>query len=285
MRKFFHVFSIFALQLFPQAAWGIQAVGNGGEVTVCETEAGQESVELSDFVTPQHWPTEFFSKNFHREVLGKRLLVRGNDSVVMAVSLLEQIGIFDLALKQALVLKAEAFLRDARFVRHTLPKLNDARKQVVPKGCRLEQAVIQRPHRVKGDPFFIVNQLLWDLLSVRQKADLIVHEILVEELARTGHYWIDSARDWVVALSTGAFRKMSQTMYDQMKIRLVSDEQNLARDWFICLRAGHGVLFVDPNPSEPETCEPTHGMTDSFFDLDGNEFFLNRQAAWIPLAP
>lgn len=68
-----------------------------------------------------------------------------------------------------------------------LELINDSLIQAWPRGCKIEQIVIQHVPKFPEDRRYIVNQDLWLALNEENKAGLILHEVIYREAILYGH--------------------------------------------------------------------------------------------------
>jgi hypothetical protein len=70
-------------------------------------------------------------------------------------------------------------MSEAKFVTDVkLVDISDSDHIFFPKGCTVEQIVIQRTPELPGEKRYYVNSILWDQLSASNRAGLILHEVL-----------------------------------------------------------------------------------------------------------
>lgn len=167
----------FALSVFffvGNAAAGNE-VGNGGDVVVC-TDANEqiESLELLDFWEAQEESAVLFKKIPEDTSVESVLESVFSQLAPLAPSLARQYG-----------LRSKEFFKEVRFVEASkLTELDDSLHALNPstENCKIQQVAI----RVKDDTApkrFLVDKKLWEQMSSKQKAGLVLHEIVYEQLA------------------------------------------------------------------------------------------------------
>lgn len=144
-------------------------VGNGGDIVLCP-----KTGELLDFYENAGAVRNFASEKHHDAIL-------------------EQVfkNIERLSPKQAKQYKARAgdFMTETEFKKDiALENIKDSKHLFGPKDkkCSVKQIAIRR-HEVGLDgKRFIVDEELWNRLSPRGKAGLILHEVIYEHLFKLG---------------------------------------------------------------------------------------------------
>jgi hypothetical protein len=138
-------------------------VGNGGDVAVCPG-----SVELLDTYEARTL------RGFGLDLGNPSLSV--DQKIALAVT-----KIFSVDPYRAIILKASAekFMNETKFLRGiALRDIDDSDEVFLPAGCERRQIAIQNTRVVWDDPFYVVDQDLWDRLDNDNKAALILHEVI-----------------------------------------------------------------------------------------------------------
>lgn len=148
-------------------------VGNGGDAIVCRNSSGViRSAEMLDIYEAR---------------LMNGLSVQLGDAglsplqkVLMATSRLTKL---DEQRAQKYSENARAFLSNASLLPNvTLTDIPDSEHLAVPLGCQIEQVAIRREQLLPGQKRFVVNKDLWDKFDNNNKAALMLHEVIYEEL-------------------------------------------------------------------------------------------------------
>jgi hypothetical protein len=88
---------------------------------------------------------------------------------------------------QELKEKADAFNENAEFIPGVqLEKVDDSYHIFIPDGCAAEQVAVQQEPEFTADKRYIVSKDLWDQMSIKDKAGLILHEIIYNEARKNG---------------------------------------------------------------------------------------------------
>ena len=139
--------------------------GNGGQVVSCKN--GRELIVLDAYE----------AQALHDFKVDQGVLA-GNEFAALIGARLEEVGLswardwsVDFAEFESILLLAPA---------RSLTATEDGAPRVLPKTCRLRQAVIQRPD------VYIVDVEIWRRLSVGSKNVLKLHEVLYRLVARSG---------------------------------------------------------------------------------------------------
>lgn len=171
-------------------------VGNGGNVILCEEKSQVTRIELLDFFET-HLPLVELSGN-HLQIAEKRF---------------EVLGLIDSALgKQYLSrlaeMKKEMSLREGV----ELVPIADSNHILKPAGagCSVQQIAIRKREVAQLEPRFVINKKYWDLLSPRDQAGLLVHEIVYEHFYKLGEKSSDKARIFTAHLFGKKFEGLSK---------------------------------------------------------------------------
>ncbi len=97
--------------------------------------------------------------------------------------LLQRIAIVNPILSETFRINYENFNKEAAFVPNaTLVDIPDSKHVAIPKGCDVKQIVIQQAPKMPKDKRYIVSKDLWDRMSARDRAGLIMHELIYREV-------------------------------------------------------------------------------------------------------
>lgn len=151
--------------------------GNGGHGVVCRNGHRVKSVELLDYYEARLLMPELTPD-----------LQRGSTEMEKALAVLERLERVD-ALRAARYRKAvENFFEDARFIDQALlGSTNDYGYVPLENDCRVEQIVVQRKTPFPEMKRYLVQQSLWNRLTVEHRAGLILHEVIYGHALELGH--------------------------------------------------------------------------------------------------
>lgn len=189
---------------------GIQAnaadrVGNGGEAIVCPHEQGTQ-VRLLDYYEGEA------IRGIIPSLGGSEIEPLAKVSIVI-----DRIRKFDFDRANLYAKRAQAFNSEARLIPHaTLILIPDAHPVAIPTGCELKQVAIQKEPDFPGDPYYIINKDLWDLMDNDSKAGLILHEIIYREAIANGASDSVNSRYFNSTLSSTRLQNASIPQYMQV---------------------------------------------------------------------
>jgi hypothetical protein len=197
--------------------------GNGGDVIDCGPD---KPVRLLDYVEAEQ-------KGMGIDLGPQSLSVE--EKIEYALSRIEAI---DLSLHRVLLGLSNRFNMEARFLNGVvLRDVPDSLHLAVPKGCEIKQVAIQVQPRFKEDKWYTVQKELWDRMSNRDKAGLIIHETLLRYFRTPEnsipHRYINAR------LSGKGFGDMSLDDYQKLIRR------NLKKDMSFGAVLPNGKVFVD----------------------------------------
>jgi hypothetical protein len=169
------LFLIFSLSIHAEtktsgSGRGVSEVGNGAHAIICSRPNRGQSVELLDF--------------YEGKTLNRYKIDLGSPSLGVAQKLeIAAKRLERLSQTQAAGLRYEAsrFFKIAAFVSNADLKGRDTLDisgTFVPRGCKIEQLIVQRQSYEITDRRYIVNQDLWKHLSRDHQAGAILHEII-----------------------------------------------------------------------------------------------------------
>ncbi|MFZ4404339.1 MAG: hypothetical protein ACOYOK_09590 [Pseudobdellovibrionaceae bacterium] len=146
-------------------------VGNGGDVVVCYKPNGSiKAVELLDFYEARLKQVDLDVDNIPGNF---------NNKVLTVLNRLQKFS--PVRAEKYLELYKEFFNETAMLKNIELTDVPDSNHIAIPKGCKVEQLVIQKKPVFPGDKRYTFNQDLWDSLDENSKAGIIVHEIIYHE--------------------------------------------------------------------------------------------------------
>ncbi len=215
------IWGIFMLSLNLYASGG---KGNGGDVVVCK-KGGKTTYETLDIYEERQLTGKevelTVNKEFTRRnsAYWKRYTMNGfkTSYIDYALAMIESLKSLKDWRYETYKSRIYNFLKNSQVEHGTdLPDINDSEHLYFPKDCRIKQIAIQwktpqngKRYRLDGD--------LWDKLDDKNKAALVIHEIVFEEAINIGHrnaiVTRKITRDWL----TGKLQKVySRLSYEGM---------------------------------------------------------------------
>ncbi|WP_041869549.1 hypothetical protein [Bdellovibrio sp. ArHS] len=148
-------------------------VGNGGDAVVCYKHI-KPYVQLFDLYEGRVLRRHEVSYEFSKQA----------DRAEAIFAKLEQLS----ALRAQAYRRAYAeFSKQANFLLGVhLPDVKDSNEVVLPKGCEIEQMIIQLKPQFPGDFKYIVDMTLWQRLDEVNRFAAILHEVIYSEALRYG---------------------------------------------------------------------------------------------------
>ncbi|MGE0174016.1 MAG: hypothetical protein AB7T49_14560 [Oligoflexales bacterium] len=176
--------------------------GNGGDAVVCYEGSKITQVEFLDLVEGQiMWNLT--------PKMGS-----GSREEERALFVLERLKAVDLGRYHEYSAGIRDFYSNAQFKPGIeLPDIPDHGDVPLPRGCKIEQAVIQKEQRRPEEAYFTVSRDLWELMSLDSRAALILHEIIYKEAIAAGHNNSMDTRYFTANLSSDSFESMDQDQY------------------------------------------------------------------------
>lgn len=155
-----------------------RTVGNGGDVVVCENQAGViQSIELLDFYEGR------ILKGIKTDFGPQARTVE--EKVAAALTRLERVSPARAKLYKE---RALQFFADTLFLEDGhLADIRDAGDIVIPNGCRIAQIANQSTPLYPDDKRYVIDSSLWTALDTDSQAGLILHEIIYREAIELGH--------------------------------------------------------------------------------------------------
>ncbi|CAE79083.1 hypothetical protein AB1A81_05355 [Bdellovibrio bacteriovorus] len=144
-------------------------VGNGGDVVSCP-----EKTELLDFYESSLILHDFESTAGYRHI---------------AEQVLKNLSRFSPTQSRNYVRRLSQFIDESDFKSEvTLADIKDSRHLFQPRdeACKVQQIAIRKKEASAASKRFLVDQDLWNKLSERGKAGLILHEIIYEHFYKLG---------------------------------------------------------------------------------------------------
>ncbi|WPU63717.1 hypothetical protein [Peredibacter starrii] len=168
------LFSYIALLGFALNAWSYNERGNSGFTIICENP---EENKFYDAYEAEH---RYYLTPVYPKFKGDSCLTDGqclDSAIIIAREFLERLP--EGELKEHALLRLKDFVLEVNIKNNIeiLP-VNDIGIGFIPRKCTLRQTIVQRVPIFVEDFRYIIANDYWKLLSTRQKAVGIVHEIL-----------------------------------------------------------------------------------------------------------
>jgi len=144
-------------------------VGNGGDATVCRDSEGKiETAELLDYYEAR----VNFGWNIKESGSRDQILQR----------FLERIAKINSYHKSKYQERTHQFFSESNFLKNVdLVDIPDSNHTTFPRGCKVEQLVIQKSDLLQGEKRYTINKDIWDHLDNVSQAGTIIHEIIYRE--------------------------------------------------------------------------------------------------------
>jgi len=238
MKQVSHALITAALVLiaFQQAMAGHE-VGNGGIVVACRDNQGQiQSVELFDYYEAREL------RGIHIDLGSPGFNVERKTKIA-----LDRLARFSPLRAQTYAEQIKSFPTEARFLKGAeIPPLSDAGDVFLPRGCQIEQIVIQKEPRFPGDPRYLVNQDLWDKMDSANLAGLLLHEVIYREGIQFGHQTSIASRYFNSIISSQEFDKLTMKSFIELLFLLPFTKTDIAGNQFAIATCGQGPDYVLP---------------------------------------
>lgn len=164
---------VLALLLMSSVNAHADRVGNGGDGVVCRNDQGKiTSIELLDFYEAQTL------RGINHDLDKPSLSI--DEKVDVALSRLSR---FSSSRAKKYKEQIDSFFSDAVMLSDIeLEDIPDSAHIAIPKGCKIEQMVVQQTPEFPEDKRYVVNKELWDALDNDNKAGLLLHEVILREV-------------------------------------------------------------------------------------------------------
>ena len=190
------IISVLLLLLFNAQSYADgNRVGNGGMGVVCEKP---KTATLLDFYEGDFFPDE---KGVPKTLLNAKLEALKKLDLKSAEYFIKRVGTIESEFELRKGVRLSATEDSAHLF---LPR---------PKDCKLRQLVIRRENPTSGEKRFLIDQDLWDQLSISNRTGLIAHEVIYEYFFELGEHDSRHARQYNLKLFRGDFSKMSPNEY------------------------------------------------------------------------
>ncbi|MGE3260162.1 MAG: hypothetical protein AB7K68_00125 [Bacteriovoracia bacterium] len=190
--------------LAPLQAGG-DGVGNGGDALVC----ADGSVEMLDLYEARVLRGLEFDQS-----------LTGATAEETAKNILARMAKFDPVSAKNYGKKVDAFRENAGFVPDAnLVDVPDSNHIVIPRNCELRQVAIQRKPQFPEERFYLIDATIWNRMSVRDQASLMLHEIIYTDTLERGQVNSIRARYFNSYLSAAALLQLKEPEYAALRGR------------------------------------------------------------------
>lgn len=194
---------------------GTNRVGNGGDVFVCHdilakspfkkskkvksvtrTALPIQTVELLDFMESEVPMSKF----------------QGDYNAILS-QVLENLTKVAPQLASQYSKRLESIREEIYFQDHSLKDIQDSSEWIERKNCQLIQAAIRKNDVSFGEKRFVIQKTLWEKMDDRNKAGLMMHEIVYEHFFKLGEVNSVKARKVNALLFSSEITKMTTTQF------------------------------------------------------------------------
>jgi hypothetical protein len=164
------------LLLVSHAAHAGNRVGNGGNVLECAKPVDRPKAELLDFYEAQERGGTLIKSDEtdYKKILSARLAALEKNAPKLA----EQYRRRAASIESEFSFKPDIALTDTKDSLHVgVPSKGD---------CKVKQTVIRQGLALSGEKRFAIDKEAWDQLDARNRAGLILHEIIYEHFFKLG---------------------------------------------------------------------------------------------------
>ena len=139
----------------------------------------------------------------------------GQDEWSIARNIIKRIRQWDPVRAESYSRRLDTFTKEARFLPNSTPRpVDDAHSLILPIGCNLEQAALQREPEFPEDPRYIFDKSIWDVMNLANRASLVIHEIVYREARDLFQTNSKKARYYNSMLSSTATAELSKERYE-----------------------------------------------------------------------
>lgn len=167
------LFALLFVLISTVAKAGGSRVGNGGDGVYCTTSPNQPLLQLLDFYELSFYDNSSVDLGDINE-----------DPVVKVSKIIDSFKKISPIRAGQYRERLLNFFNRVQWSQTPLQDVPDSNHIVLPVRCEVRQLVIQS--KANGQPNYLVDQNLWQMLNGTQKAGLILHEIIYEEALEHG---------------------------------------------------------------------------------------------------
>jgi len=207
-KMFFRAFATATIIICAQSVFAGGLSEGGGKSVVCRNQSG--AIESADTL-------DLFESNQLRGVEFDKTML-GSDEWTTVQNVLNRLESWDKFRAHFYKLQLASFPKEVRFIAGAkLVPVDDANNVIIPIGCALEQAAIQRAPEFSGDARYLIDKSIWTALSVGGRASLLLHEIVYREARTTGQQNSVKARYFNSMMTSTAVRELSKEDYQEIR--------------------------------------------------------------------
>jgi|GEM_PF-6328427 hypothetical protein len=174
MKKF--ILSVGLLVTASVSLAGPRVIGNGGDAVVCIDSSGNKKVEILDYYEAR------VMRNINIDLGSPSVEIE--DKIALALTRLNRVAPWRAQKYRQSVI--DFFKRSMIVHDSALQDIPDSQHVVIPQNCSVQQLVVQRQNAPADEPKFIVNGDIWDLMDNTQRAGIILHEVIYQDLLEDG---------------------------------------------------------------------------------------------------
>jgi hypothetical protein len=183
-------------------SWAGGSTG-GGYGVVCEDALTKSlSVRLLDY-----YESELLMPNLSLD------LGSGANEVDLALNVVDRLKALDPERGKTYAIKIREFLSETHFVNANVPEIKDHGFVTLESGCSLKQVAVQNLIPIPEGKKFTINRSFWEKLSERDRAGLILHEIIYEEALALGQRDSRNSRYYNALISSKEVTALSSKEY------------------------------------------------------------------------
>jgi len=198
--------------------------GNGGDAVVCDNGV----VETLDI----------FEARVLRSLEFDAAL-EGADELITAKNIFARLEVVDPLRGKDFARQVDAFYSETRLIENAgLADVPDSDHSIIPMGCAIKQLAIQREPQFPRDSHFIIDKSIWDQMDVRNKASLIVHEIVYREAIHRAEHKNSKRVRYYNSVLVAENPLLSRESYAELS-QIMAFKENFALS-----KAGATILFV-----------------------------------------
>lgn len=186
------------------SALGGNATGNGGDAVVCRDSLQNIiSAELFDYYEAREY--------YHMAVdLGDP----HRDPFEQANEAIGRLMRLDTKRANFYLDEVRTFFSKANLIPNiVLTPIQDIRNVIAPRDCAIEQLAVQKEPELASERLYTIAKDIWDHLSYRDQAGLILHEIIYHEAISFGQTDSVRARKFNAVMSSSEIFQMDQPAY------------------------------------------------------------------------
>jgi len=168
-------FLCFGITMCSMVAYAGQRLGNGGDAVYCP-DPGPFQVRLLDV-----WEAE--------SIYGfeNRLGDYGTNVETIVNGAINQLESRDPLRAEVLRRNYNEYQKTHRIGSYNLTDIPDSQHVALPSGCEIRQIAVQLEDPAPGQPRYLIDENLWNLLDPANQAALVLHEIIYRDALLHGH--------------------------------------------------------------------------------------------------